>query len=423
MADKQLILRKKRKITFDFFLFIPAIMLFGIGLLSLYSCLSASEMQELFWKQLIFGALGIGSAFVLFFIPDDWIKVSSIPIYGLSVVLLGLVLTSLGTEINGTKGWLRVAGMSFQPAEAAKLGVLLIAARKISGKFNDINYLRDFLIVAGLFLLPGALIMLQPDFGSFSVLLILFYGLLFWGGFDGFVLFIIACIPVLAFLSLIDTTAFYIVAGVSFAVTFLFRKRIVMPLIAGALFFLSGLATPFAVSGLKDYQQARINTFLNPEADPLGAGYNVLQSILAIGSGGIWGKGFMQGTQTRLRFIPMQWTDFIFSVPTEEFGFIGSVLIVLLFAWLLWRGVKIAGEATNKFHSLVAAGCTIIIFYHCVINMGMAMGIMPVTGIPLPFLSYGGTSLLINFILIGILLNINKRNRIEQVKYETESAA
>jgi rod shape determining protein RodA len=421
VADEQIILKKKGKVTFDIVLLLTGISLFVIGLISLYSCLYASDMQELFFKQAIFGAAGIAVAITLFFIPGRRIKQFSLPVYIAAVLLLILVLTGFGTEINGTQGWIRIAGFSLQPAELGKLGVLLIAAWRLSSKYTDVNYLRDFFIIAGLFLLPASLIMLQPDFGSFSVILVLFYGVLFWSGFSGFVLFTLACLPIVAVISMIDTTVFYIAAGVFFAMSFFFKKRIIMPFISGALFFLAGLATPLAISNLKDYQQARINTFLNPESDPLGSGYNVLQSILAIGSGGISGKGFMQGTQTQLRFIPMQWTDFIFSVPSEEFGFIGSAVIVLLFAVLFWRGIKIAGEATSKFDSIVAAGCVFIIFYHCVINMGMAMGIMPVTGIPLPFLSYGGTSLLINFTMIGLLLSINKTNKLEQIKYDTES--
>ncbi len=419
MAEQKIVLRKKTKISFDFLTLFAGVFLFGIGLVSLYSCLSASEMLSLFWRQVIYGGIGIVAAIGMFFVPNKWLRSISIPVYAVSILLLIVVLTPLGTKINGTQGWIRFAGFSLQPAELAKPAVLLFSAWRLSNKYSDIKHLSEFLLITTAFLVPLFLIMLQPDFGSFSVIIVLFYGVLYWSGFSGFILYTLACIPILAVISLIDTTTFYIVAGVMTVLGFFFKRKLIMPIISGALYFLIGFLTPVVKNSLKDFQQARIDTFLNPEADPLGNGYNVLQSIIAIGSGGIFGKGYMQGTQTQLRFIPMQWTDFIFSVPLEEFGLIGGAVIIILFVILLWRGVKIASEATNRFNSIIAAGSVVIILYHCLINMGMTMGVMPVTGIPLPFLSYGGTSLLINFLLIGLLLNINKLNKEEQVKYDS----
>jgi rod shape determining protein RodA len=162
----------------------------------------------------------------------------------------------------------------------------------------------------------------------------------------------------------------------------------------------------FVFGKLAPYQQKRIITFINPDTDPLGAGYNVLQSKIAIGSGGLWGKGFLQGTQTQLNFIPAQWTDFIYCVPSEEFGFIGAFLILFLLTVLLYRGVQIAGSVKSSYASFVAIGVVATFAIHILINIGMSMGMVPVIGVPLPFLSYGGSNLITNMMMAGLLLNM-----------------
>ena len=168
----------------------------------------------------------------------------------------------------------------------------------------------------------------------------------------------------------------------------------------------SGISVQFIYDGLKPYQQKRIATFLDPNADPLGAGYNILQSKVAIGSGGLFGKGYLHGTQTQLNFIPEQWTDFIFCVPGEEFGFLGAATVLLLFAGLLVRGVSLASTVKNKYGSFVAIGITGVFATHMFINIGMSLGLLPVIGVPLPFLSYGGSALLANMSMVGILMNL-----------------
>jgi rod shape determining protein RodA len=161
----------------------------------------------------------------------------------------------------------------------------------------------------------------------------------------------------------------------------------------------------FVYERMPSYQQKRIMTFLNPEADPLGSGYNVLQAKVAIGSGGLFGKGYLQGTQTQLNFIPEQWTDFIFCVPGEEFGFFGASFVLLLFGGLLLHGIKVASVSKNRFAGIASIGITAVLATHVLINIGMSMGLMPVVGIPLPFLSYGGSALLMNMVMSGLLMN------------------
>lgn len=411
---QNIILTKQTFNTFDIKLFICTMLLLGIGLLSLYSAVHSSEMTTVFTKQLISAGIGVTLMIGLFFAPKEWIRMILLPSYIIAIFLLILVLTPLGTEINGTKGWLRLGFLSLQPAELAKPAVVFFAAWRLTNKYTDVNQSNNFFILLLGFLVPSVLILLQPDFGSFSVILVLFCGVLYWAGFNGFILYCIACLPIIGISGLIDKTLFYVVTALFSLLAFFFRRKILYTVIAIAIFLAVGFGTPLIINNLEDYQQSRIETLLNPESDPLGTGYNVLQSILAIGSGELTGKGYLQGTQTQLRYIPMQWTDFIFSVPNEEFGFIGGTTIILLFTFVLWRGVKIAFDAQDRTSSIIAFGIVITILYHCIINMGMTMGIMPVTGIPLPFISYGGSSLIMNLGLIGILLNINKNTVINQ---------
>jgi rod shape determining protein RodA len=199
-------------------------------------------------------------------------------------------------------------------------------------------------------------------------------------------------------------------AGVLF-----FRRKIYFSIIAIAVFFAVGFYGQHFYEVLEPHQKKRIDTFIKADADPRGAGYNVLQSILAVGSGGLTGKGYLQGTQTQLRYIPMQWTDFIFSVPNEEFGFIGGALAILLHVALILRAIKIAYDTDSKFYSVMCIGIATVLFYHITINIGMAIGIMPVMGIPLPFMSQGGTALIINMAMVGLLLNAQRYYKLKRV--------
>jgi rod shape determining protein RodA len=189
-------------------------------------------------------------------------------------------------------------------------------------------------------------------------------------------------------------------------VLFLLRENRLLSAIIFSLTVLVGASVQFIFGRLAPHQQKRILTFLNPDADPLGAGYNVIQSKIAIGSGGLLGKGYLQGTQTQLNFLPAQWTDFIYCVPSEEFGFLGACIILILLTTLLYRGVQIAATVKSRYASIAAIGVVSTLAIHTIINIGMSMGMMPVIGVPLPFLSYGGSNLLTNMIMAGLLLNL-----------------
>ncbi len=402
---------------FDWSTFLIVIMLLGAGLISIYSATkmgsSGGEISSTFIRQLMAAGIGLVSMIVISYMPHRWIQNYSIPVYAISVALLILVLF-VGKTVYGTQGWLSLGGFSLQPAEIAKLGTILVIAAHLARRGSDIRTLRDLTIVILLVAIPLALIAKQPDFGSASVLVALLFGVLLWSGFDTFILYFIAALPLIILMSLIGSVPLTVTIIVLSLIAVFFRRKIVLTAVAIAVFIGVGVSSPIIYKSLKPYQQERIATFLNPDKDPRGRGYNVIQSKLAVGSGGLTGKGFMHGTQTQLRYIPKQWTDFIFSVPTEEFGFVGGVSVVALLMGFIWRAIRIATEADDKFSSLVAIGITSIFIYHILINIGMVIGLMPVMGIPLPFMSAGGTALMVNLAMAGVLMNLYRYKRVKR---------
>jgi rod shape determining protein RodA len=229
--------------------------------------------------------------------------------------------------------------------------------------------------------------------------------LLYWAGASNFILVAIIAPILTAFGALFGTTQFLIAVVLGGTLLYVFRENKFAVAVAFGITIAVGLSVQIVYDRLPAYQQKRISTFIHPEADQLGAGYNVAQSKIAIGSGGLFGRGFLKGTQTQLNYIPEQWTDFIFCVPGEEYGFLGASLILCLFAALMLHGLKIASISRNRFSSLAAVGITGILATHTIVNIGMSMGLMPVIGIPLPFLSYGGSSLAASMIMVGLLMN------------------
>ncbi len=398
---------------FDWSLMLTVILLITAGLISVYSATHNPQTSGNFTKQILATGLGLLAMLTIAFIPKDILKFLSYPAYGVSVILLMAVLY-IGEDVRGTRGWIRFGGFNIQPSEIAKLGILMALSLYLCRKGSDIRTWRDFGFSLSMLILPIYLIAKQPDIGSASVLLIMFLGILFWTGFEAFVLFLIISIPFLIILSL---NGFYWMLGsclIFSLIAISFRKKIWMTLAAILLFIIIGTGAPKVFENLAPHQQKRIETFLDPSSDRLGAGYNVLQSVMAVGSGGVVGKGYLKGSQTQLRYIPMQWTDFIYSVPAEEFGFLGSMFIVLLYIYLLSRILSIAYEAGDKFFSILASGTLFILLYHILINIGMVIGVMPVMGIPLPFMSYGGTSMIFNCVLIGLMLNAYRSQRISE---------
>jgi rod shape determining protein RodA len=289
----------------------------------------------------------------------------SYPLYLLSLLLLVAVMF-WGKTVSGSRRWLVLGPLSFQPAEFAKIALILALATYFSRRPRTESLrLKDLLAPIVLVLAPVALIVKQPDLGS-SILVVL----------------------VAASLTLFVGVHWRTLAGLTLTLI---------------------LSSPVIWSFLKDYQRQRILTYLNPEQDPLGAGYHIIQSKIAVGSGQFWGKGFLQGTQSQLRFLPEQHTDFVFSVFAEEWGFVGSAVLLLLFTGLILWGLQVARDCKERFGHLLALGVTALIFWQVFINLSMVTGFLPVVGIPLPLFSYGGSSLITTLLGVGFLLNIRMR--------------
>lgn len=402
--ESRLNIRLKKVSTIDWLMVGSCFTLVLFGLISIFSSVYGSSIDSNFTKQLISVLIGVGVMTSIIYIPDSFIKIVSYPTYIVSILLLVAVLF-IGQSVYGTKGWISLGGFNLQPAEFSKIGTLLAIAYYLSGKGKDIRALRDLLVCLLIVCLPAALIFLQPDVGTASVLFAMFLGILYWAGFSSLFLFIVVVSPILIILSLKDMVWFYIGAAAVSILTLFFKTKPYFIALSIALFISLGFIAPQVYDNLMPHQQKRISSFLDPDLDPLGAGYNVIQSKVAVGSGGLVGKGFLEGTQTQLRYIPMQWTDFIFSVPAEEFGFIGSAIIIIAYLILLMRILNIAFLTSDTYFSVVSIGSLFILLYHITINIGMVIGVTPVMGIPLPFMSYGGTSMIFNLMIIGLLLN------------------
>ena len=396
---------------FDLAIFLPVVGLIIMGLLAIYSSTAHHPTASgNFQKQVFFVVVSIIAFLIIYSLPQQVFKMFAIPTYVVTLLFLVAVLV-MGRTVYGAKSWFGIGTFGFQPSEFAKLGTILALSYWLTYKNRDINNIKDIGIALAIGFLPIVLILLEPDTGTAIVFSLITISLVFWSGISLFGLFVVLSPGVVTFASLFGSQYLIIAMILIIAALFFFKKD----LFNSATVFIMNLGASFffdyAYRILKPHQQKRIDSFLNPAADPLGSGYNALQAKLAIGSGGIFGKGYMQGNQTQLRFIPEQWTDFIYCVIGEEFGFIGSVLVIVLFMTIFYRLLNLSSLAKDRFSVLVIVGIMTMLFAHFAINVGMNIGVTPVIGLPLPFLSYGGSSLLVNMVLIGIVLNIYKNRK------------
>lgn len=361
----------------DYLIPIMTIVLVAIGILIINSATHTQGLtsDKFVIKQLIVAILGIILLILSLFFDYRVLKEYADLIYILNLLLLVLVLV-FGTEISGSKSWIKLGPVNFQPAELAKLGLIVSLASFFSRRRNKLTELKHF-VFSCLYVLPVILLVLaQNDLGTVLVLLAIFAGMFYIAG---------------------ANTKYYL--GVVGVVGLLIGSMLIAH-------FWFGLPIP-----LKKYQLMRLIIFWNPKIDPLGYGYNIIQSKIAIGSGGLLGKGLFAGTQSQLGFLPEKHTDFIFSVLGEELGFIGVTVILLCYFLLLWRSIKVASEAKDDFGQLLVVGIISMFVFHIFENIGMAIGIMPITGIPLPFISYGGSSLLTNILAVSLIINVNIRKK------------
>lgn len=395
----------------DWWSFLCVVLLCAAGLASIYSATVNAGMPTFFNRQVIFTAIGMVIMVAIIYIPTRWIEVSAPFLYGISLLLLGAVLI-VGKTVNGQKNWLALGPLTFQPSEIAKVCTLLVIALYLGRPNVNLHTIRDLFMVFLYVAAPVGLIMLEPDFGSATVFAGMFLGIALWGGADLFLLYALITPPIAAIAALFGTQALIIALVVITLGAFAFRRTIIITAVVVALSIGAGYAMPWVVNNvLKPYQKTRIEILLDPNKDPRGQGYNVVQSKMAVGSGGLWGRGFQQGTQTQLSYIPKQWTDFIYCVPTEEFGFVGGTLVIALLAGLCMRLIRIAELVQRRFESTIIAGIAAIWTYHMFVNIGMALGLLPVIGIPLPFMSAGGTSLVINLSMLGLAMNFYRQLR------------
>jgi rod shape determining protein RodA len=350
----------------DWPLLVIALLLCGIGLLNVYSGTRVHGVAAStpFTKQGLWIALGLAVFFGIYFLSDGFIEDMTVG-YVAVVLLLLVVVLVVGKIRGGAQRWISLGAFNFQPSEFAKIAVALALARYFSGKYQYGGIgLMDTLPAIGMVLVPFLLVALQPDLGTAGVFLFILAGMM-----------VVACV-----------------------------KWRVLGLFAG----LGAAVVPGLWFFMKDYQRQRVLTFLDPERDPLGAGYHVIQSKIAVGSGGVLGKGYLQGTQGALRFLPEKHTDFAFAVFSEEWGFLGSALLLILFLLLVYRLFYLTIRSQDRFASFACGGVAVYFLTHIVINLAMVCGLFPVVGIPLPFVSYGGSSMLTNMLALGMVANLSR---------------
>ncbi|NHQ59320.1 rod shape-determining protein RodA [Chlorobium sp. BLA1] len=397
----------------DKWLLLPMAGLIVLGLMAVFSATHGSGDPTLFYRQFVWGIIGVAALAFVYYNDVRVIRDNAYLFYMIGILLLVVVLI-FGKKIAGQTSWVRIGFFSFQPSEIAKMATILALSRFLSDDDTDILSIPHLMIALGIPLLPALLIMMQPDMGTTLTCLSFIAPMIIMAGFDIYILMLLVFPVILMLTGFINIYAVIVLFLLLFALLVYVRKKYQMHQL---FVLLSGLVAGiftnrFAAEILKPHQMKRIQTFLDPMSDPQGAGYNVLQAKIAISSGGLLGKGFLHGTQTQLRFIPAQWTDFIFCVIAEELGFLGAAILIACYLVLILRLIWAIFSIKNRFVELTLAGFVSLLFIHVVINIGMTIGLIPVIGVPLPFVSYGGSSLVGNMIMVGLALNFfrNKRN-------------
>ena len=379
----------------DYTLLATVYLIIILGLVVIYSATSPVDMNSVtgdagtaansydeLKKQVIW--IGLGSVLlvtiVLNLYYEDLLKHTRL-LYVINLLMLSTVIFFGHSEL-GAQRWIGIFGFNFQPSEFSKLLIIICFAAFLTKRKNKLETLRDLLPCFAFILAPVILILLQPDLGTALIFFAVMFGMLFTAGANPKPLLLVFC------------------AGLS-SVTLWIWLHLWLMANRGVDLWLP----------LKEYQLNRLIIFLDPWKDPAGDGYHIIQSLIAIGQGGLWGRGLLQGSQTHGDFLPIQESDFIFSVVGEEFGFIGAIVLILLYFIVIYRGILIVINAKEDFGAILASGVVTMLTFHVLVNVGMTIGIMPVTGIPLPMVSYGGSSMLANLMAIGVLLGINVRRK------------
>ena len=385
----------------------------GFGIAMIYSAgavyIPNPITGEAWIRQVVWFGIGLTAFTFLTRVEPRWIEWVAVPAYIVSIVLLAITLvigTGSGTAA-GTKSWIDLGPISFQPSEIAKLTTILVVARLLSQREARVTMLRDLLAPAALVGLTLMLVVLQPDLGTAMAFVGILFAMLFWAG-TPVALLLLVMSPVVSLFISYDTTiwSWYIVAIIGFLYFYRYRLFLFESVALVLANFAAATISRPLWNSLAPYQQNRILVFLDPEVDPRGAGYQIIQSKVAIGSGGLLGQGYTEGPQKRFDFLPEQHTDFIFSVVGEELGFVGTALAIVAFAFVLARLVRLAERSPDPFAGLVLLGIFGAWLVHVFVNVGMTVGLVPITGIPLPFVSYGGTFLFMSWVAVAIAVRV-----------------
>lgn len=400
----------------DYPLVVCAALLSLFGVAMVYSAGQTDTptfVAGLYKSQIVWLVAGVIIGYAVSRSSVRFIEWMTVPLYWFSVFLLGLTLVigkGAGTAAS-TKSWLAIGSHRLgQPSEIAKVTVVLMLARVLAARRDAPKSLLDLWKPAIIVGIPWLIIMLQPDLGTGIVFIGIFFGMLYWSGVPWPLLILLgspAVSLVLSFSTGLWGAWFFVLV----ALVLWYRPYLVEGIVLMLANVATGVIAPLLWEKLAPYQQNRLKVFLDPSADPRASGYHVIQSKVAIGSGGLIGKGFTLGTQKRLAFLPEQHTDFIFSVVGEELGFIGVFVALALFLILFLRITKISQRANDSFSSLVAFGLMSSWFVHVLVNVGMTLNLMPITGIPLPFFSYGGSFMLASWLAVGVLMRISGEGR------------
>ncbi len=431
---------KNELYKYDFILIIAVTLTVSIGILTIYSAGFDPIVKintGLYSRQLLWFLIGFIVMLIMTMINYSVLGELSPYIYG-SVLFILLLTSFFGTPIRNTKAWINLGILKIQPSEFMKLAYVIVLAKYLELRERDIKNFRELLIPALLTIIPVVFIIIQPDLGTAMIFIPILFTMLFAAGAD--IAHLMSILIIAGFALLIPIFSIYkiyiqgiknnifvlffekgstvytvsiillLIAAITYVLHVFFIKKLYRKIYIPSFVLSLGLfIAAIVLRNLHQHQIDRIIVFLKPEYDPHGLGYNVMQSKIAIGSGGFFGKGFLAGTQSQLGYLPEKPSDFIFPVVAEEWGFLGITILLLLLFFIILRGLMISLEARDKFAALLATGITSIFFFHILINVGMVIGLVPVTGLPLCFVSYGGSNILMAMICIGILLNINIR--------------
>ncbi|GJM45282.1 MAG: rod shape-determining protein RodA [Gemmatimonadota bacterium] len=404
---------KRRFEEFDRVFFFTLLLILLSGLVVVYSaCQSEDPTFRLdAWKrQILFAAVGmIGFALCASIPPVAWERLSP-ALYLVSLIGLVAVLLA-GSSGGGATRWIALGSFRFQPSEVAKVASVLLLARTLAGRRRTSENLASLAVPLLIMLVPMALTLRQPDLGTALVFLVAVPPMLFWSGVS-LPYLLLASSPVLSVLCASSLVSWIIFAAFLLFLAYRSRALLLERILYVLLSVGAGIVTPVLWNRMATYQQQRIIAFLDPARYSSGAGYQIIQSKVALGSGGLTGVGWLDGTQKGLAFLPARHTDFIFSVVGEEFGFLGTMTLLALFTLLLIRGFRIAAAARDSFASLTVVGILSMLAFQVFVNIGVTLGLVPVTGLPLPIYSYGGTSMLSTLAALGIVLGVGMRRRI-----------